>query len=430
MAYLLQNGHLVDPKNNRDEIVSLLLRDGKAEIVSSEFNDPKVEVIDATGKYLFPGFIDLQVHLREPGREDKENIFTGSRAALKGGVTSVVTMPNTTPVADNASVIAYQITQSEKAGYIRLFPTGAITKGQEGETLSEMKELRDAGAVALTEDGKDVQNKGLLEKAMEWAKTFDMLIMCHSEDESLHDHGVAHEGIMSARLGLSPVSAEVEDLAIEDNIALARKTGVRLHLLHISTKKGVDLLRKAKAEGLPVTGETCPQYFALNDRILEGYNTFAKMYPPIRDEEHRLAILEGLADGTIDAISTDHAPHLLSEKMRSFDDAAFGSVGLETSFALGYTHLVETGVLSLSRLIELFAAGPARVLQKSAELGHLGERAFADLVIFDPEASWTIDPNAFESKGRNCVFEKMKVQGKIETVFVGGEMKMRDGVIL
>jgi dihydroorotase len=421
-SILITNGHLIDPKNGIDEIYDVRIENGVIESVGKNLAAAD-ETIDASGKVVCPGLIDLQVHLREPGREDKETIETGLQSALAGGITSVVSMPNLNPVADNQAVIEFQIHKAQKLNLANLYPTGAITKGQKGLELAEMREMKLAGAVAVTDDGVDVQNAGVLEKAMEWAKTFDLPLLSHCEEVSLHaGEGVVHEGEWSTKLGLTGVSAEVEDYGVFRNVLLAEKTGVQFHALHCSTKKGLEIIAEAKARGANITCETCPQYFALTDAIVDGYNTNAKMYPPIRSQEHQDAVIERLKDGTIDCISTDHAPHIRPEKLQPFAAAAYGSVGLETSLAIGITYLVEKGHITMSQLIEKMSANPAKVIR--IDRGHLGVGAVADITIFDPKKEWTVNPEEFKTKARNCVFSGMKLTGKTTDVFVAGEKKL------
>lgn len=421
-SILITNGHLIDPKNNIDKMCDIRIENGVVESIGKNLQAAN-ETIDATGKVVCPGLIDLQVHLREPGREDRETIETGLKAAIAGGITSVVTMPNLNPVADNQAVIEFQICKAKKLGLANLFPTGAITKGQKGKELAEMREMKLAGAVAVTDDGVDVQSAGMLEKGMEWAKTFNLPLLSHCEEVSLHGgEGVMHEGEWSTKLGLTGVSAEVEDYGVFRSVLLAEKTGAQFHALHCSTKKGLEIIADAKKRGAHITCETCPQYFALTDAICEGYNTNAKMYPPIRSAEHQNAVIERLQDGTIDCISTDHAPHIRPDKFQPFAAAAYGSVGLETSLALGITHLVKKGHLTLTQLVEKMSTNPAKVIR--VDRGHLSVGSVADITIFDPKKEWTVDSEKFESKGRNCVFEGMKVQGKVTDVFVGGEKKL------
>ena len=423
---LITNGRVIDPHNGIDDVCDIVVENGRVKAVGKGLEEqysPQSfsEIVDATGKIVCPGLVDLQVHLREPGREDKETIETGLKAAIAGGITSVVSMPNVNPVADNQAVIEFQMRKAEQLQLANLFPAGAITKGQKGKELSEMRELKMAGAVAVTDDGVDVQNAGVLEKAMEWAKTFDLPVFSHCEESSLHNCGVMHEGEWSTRLGLSGISAEVEDYGVFRSVLLAEKTGAQFHALHCSTKKGLQIISEAKARGAHITCETCPQYFALTDAVVKGYNTNAKIYPPIRSTEHQQAVIERLQDGTIDCISTDHAPHIRPDKFQPFATAAYGSVGLETSLAVGITFLVHAGHLSFSQLIEKMSTNPAKVIRINR--GHLSVGAVADITIFDPEQEWVVDSTQFQSKGRNCVFEGMTLKGKVTDVFVAGEKK-------
>lgn len=424
-AILLTGGRVIDPVSGRDGIFDIMIRDGKVASIGKIKAEKDWTILNAKNKVICPGLVDLQVHLREPGREDKETIETGMRAAIAGGITSVVTMPNLNPVADNQAVIEFQLKRARELGLANLFPTASITAGEKGARLTEMREVKLSGAVAVTDDGIDVQSAGLLEKAMEWAKTFDLPVFSHCEEESLHDHGVMHEGEWSTRLGLPGVSAEVEDYGVFRSLLLAEKTGVNFHALHCSTERGLAIIAEAKKHSSRITSETCPQYFALTDAVCAGFNTFAKMYPPIRDDNHRKAVIKRLKDGTIDCISTDHAPHLLSEKLKPFADASFGSVGLETSLAVGITFLVDPGHLSLLELIRKMTVNPAKVIR--VDRGTIAEGKIADIAIFDPNQQWTVDPTKFRSKGKNSVFAGMQLMGKVTDVLVGGVIKYKDG---
>jgi len=428
-SILIQNGRVVDPYNNLDEISDILVIDGMIAKVTPEIADESDQVIDATGLVVAPGLVDLQVHFREPGREDRETIETGSRAALKGGVTTAVAMPNSTPTADNQAVIEFILKRAAETGLINILPTGAITSGQSGSMLSEMSEIKQAGGVAVTDDGNDVQNPAILRRAMEYAKTHDMLIMSHCETDSLTDGGVMHEGWVSTQLGLPATPAISEDLAVAKNIMLAELTGARLHLLHNSTAGAVAAIKSAKARGATnITAEVSVQHFALSDEQCLGYNTDAKMYPPLRSADHVAAIVVAIKDGTIDALTTDHAPHIEPDKLLPFEHAAMGSVGLEISFAVMYSYLVEPGHISLSEGIALMSHKPAAIIRSNR--GTLSEGAPADISIFDIKKTWTVDPMLLESKGKNCVFKQMKLTGKAKHVLVGGELQMQDERIL
>jgi dihydroorotase len=425
---LVRNGRVIDPKNNRDEIVDILVKDGKIARVEKNITDEADQIIDVTGLIVTPGLVDLHVHFREPGREDMETLETGSRAALAGGVTSAVTMPNTATIADNQTVIEFVINRSRALNLISLYPAGATTKKTEGDILSEMWELKRSGAVAVTDDGLDVQDEGLLLKAMEYAKTHDVLVMSHCETDTLDEHGAMHEGWVSSELGLPGIPEVAEDVAVHKNILLGRRSGARFHLTHNSTKGAVQAIREAKRSGLTnITADVSVHHFALTDEECRGYNTNAKMFPPLRPEDHRLAIIEALKDGTVDAITTDHAPHIEPDKIKPFSDAARGTVGIETSFAVMNTYLVQPGHLSLSQGIALMTHKPAEIIRINK--GTLSEGADADIAIFNIEERWTVDPATFQSKGKNSVFVGKELAGKAVHVVVGGAVKMKDGRI-
>jgi dihydroorotase len=428
-SILIKNGRVIDPKNKLDEVCDVLIVDGKIKQVAKDIKETTDETIDATGLTVTPGLIDLQVHFREPGREDRETILTGSRAALKGGVTSAVAMPNLTPVADNQSIIEFVINRAKEVGLINIFPTGSTTKGQTGEILSEMWELKNSGAVAVTDDGVDVQNPQLLRRAFEYAKTHDMLVMSHCETDELTDGGVMHEGWVSTQLGLPGSPAISEDLAVEKNVMLAELTGARLHLLHNSTIGAVAAIRRSKAKGTTnITAEVSVQHFSLTDEECLQYNTDAKMYPPLRSGDHVAEIIEAIKDGTIDALTTDHAPHIEPDKLLPFEHAAMGSVGLETSFAVMNTYLVEAGHITMSEGIALMTHKPAEVIR--VDRGDLSVGSVADVSIFDTKKEWVVDPTKFESKGKNCVFKNKTLKGKAVHVIVGGVIKMFEEKII
>lgn len=422
---LIKNGQVIDPKNDIDGIMDVLVVDGKIAKVEKGITDTADEVIDAEGLTVTPGLIDLQVHFREPGREDRETILTGSRAALKGGVTTAVAMPNSTPAADNQAVIEFVKKRAHEVGLINILPTGTTTRGQDGTRLTEMEEIKRSGAVAVTDDGSDVQNPGLLRNAMEYAKTHDLLVMSHCETDALTAGGVMHEGWVSTQLGLPATPAVSEDLAVEKNVMLAKLTGARLHVLHNSSQGAVEAIRRAKTEGYTnITAEVSVQHFALTDEECFGYNTDAKMYPPLRSQEHLDAIIEAIKDGTIDALTTDHAPHIEPDKLLPFEHAAFGSVGLETSFAVVLTYLVEPGHVRLCDVVSLMTDKPAAVIK--SDRGTLSIGAPADISMFNTKKDWVVDPQTFESKGKNCVFKDKTLKGKAVHVIVGGEIKLRD----
>lgn len=424
---LIKNGHVIDPANKIDAANDIYVENGKIKEVAKSIDKEADEVIDAKGLTVTPGLIDMQVHFREPGREDKETIETGSMAALAGGVTSVVVMPNTTPAADNQSVIGYIVKKAKELDLINVYPTGTITVAQKGNQLAEINDLKNAGAIAITDDGVDVQDEGILRRAMEYAKTLDILIMSHCETDSLTDGGVMHEGWVSTQLGLPGTPAISEDLAVQKNIMLAKMTGARLHLLHNSSAGAMKAITEAKKEGYKnITAEVSVQHFALTDEFCMGYNTDAKMYPPLRSEEHVKAVVKAIKDDVIDAFTTDHAPHTDAEKQEPFEDAAFGSTGLETSFAIMNTYLVEPKHIKLSKGIEKMTIGPAKIL--GIKKGTLSKGADADISIFDMKKEWVFDSKKQTySKGKNCIFNGLKLTGKCKIAIVGGVVKYKDG---
>lgn len=363
MKLFIANGYVIDPSQNVNAGRGVLIENGRigALLAPNEPAPEGVETFDATGLIVAPGFIDMHVHLREPGQEYKETIATGAAAAVAGGWTSVCAMPNTDPVNDSAAVTRFVIEQGRRANLANVFPVGAITKGQKGEELAEMGEMRDAGIVAVTDDGRPVPSAGLMRRAMEYARTFSLPVIDHCEDRSLAGRGVMHEGAWSLRLGLTGIPALAEELDAERDCRLAKLTGARLHIAHASTAGTMEIIRHAKEQGTDVTCEVMPHHWALTDAACAVYDTNAKMNPPLRSEEHRQAILKGFRDGTVDVIATDHAPHHADEKALEFDHAPFGITGLETAVGLALTHLVHTGTIDLARLVELCSTNPARI---------------------------------------------------------------------
>src|SRR5258708_5847258 len=363
MKLLIANGHLIDPSEHQNCGKNLLIENGKVAAWLAT-NDPApndAEVFDARGLVVAPGFIYMHVHLREPGQEDKETIATGCSAAIVGGWTSVCPMPNTNPVNDNAAITRYMIEQAERAGLANIFPVGAITKSSEGSELAEMGEMKAAGAVAVSDDGRPIPNAGIMRRAMQYASDFDLPVIDHCEDKSLSSGGVMHEGKVSLLLGLKGMPALAEDIDAVRDIILAAETGAHIHIAHVSTKGTIEAIRRAKNEDIKVTCEVTPHHFTLTDKAVEGYDTNTKMAPPLRSEEHLEAILDAIKDGTIDAIATDHAPHHSDEKALEYDRAPFGITGLETAVGLAFNELVHKGVIDLVRLIEMCAANPAKI---------------------------------------------------------------------
>lgn len=428
-SLLIQQGRVIDPANKLDGIYDVLIENGKIAQVAKKITKKAQQTIDAKGLLVTPGLIDMQVHFREPGREDRETLETGSMAALAGGITSVVTMPNVSPVADNQTVIEFIIKRAHELNLINIFPTGAITKKQEGTTLAEMNELKRSGAIAVTDDGSDVQDEGLLKRALEYAKTVDMLLMSHCETEDLTEGGVMHEGWVSTQLGLPGIPALSEDMAVYKNILLAEETGARLHLLHNSTAGAIRAIREAKKRGAKnISAEVCVQHFSLTDEECMGYNTNAKMYPPLRSQEHLDAVIAGIKDGTVDAFTTDHAPHIEPDKIKTFQDAAFGFVGIETSFAVVHTYLVATKKVPLALCVEKMTTGPAKILRLNK--GTLTVGADADVSIFNLDEEWVVDEKKFFSKGKNSPYIGKKLIGKTAYTIVGGVVKYKEGKIV
>lgn len=425
---LIKGGRVLDPANNRDEKADVLVKNGKIAKVGKGIGERADETIDARNLVVCPGLIDMHVHLREPGREDKETIATASRAAAAGGFTTIVGMPNTTPDADNQTVIEFVLSKARKEAVVNVLPIGAITKKREGKELAEIGELKKTGAVAVSDDGTDVQNANVMRKAMEYCTMWSIPILSHSEDVELSAGGAMHEGLVSTELGLPGKPAASEETMIGREVILAKMTGAQVHFCHISTSGSVDLVRLAKKQGAKVTGETCPHYFALTDEAVKGYNANAKVNPPLRSEEHRKAVLEGLKDGTIDVIASDHAPHLLVEKFYEFELCENGIAGLETMLPLVLDRLVGKKVLALGQAIEKMTVNPARAL--GLDKGTLGEGKEADITIIDLGKEEAVEPKKFESKGRNTPFAGMKLKGKAAYTIVAGKVVMREGKVV
>jgi dihydroorotase len=420
MNILIKNGHVIDPANKVDEKLDILLSDGKIARLGKPGSIPAdgAQVVEASGKLVVPGLIDMHVHLREPGFEYKETIKTGMAAAKAGGFTSVCSMPNTNPVNDNRSVTEFILSEAHDA-LARVFPIGAITKGSKGEELAEMAELHSAGCVAFSDDGKPVMSAAIMRRAMEYSKIFDMPVISHCEECTLSDKGVMNEGFVSTELGLRGIPAAAEEVMVARDIALAGLTGCRVHIAHVSTAGSVRMVREAKARGVKITAETCPHYFTLTDEAVRGYNTMAKMNPPLRTAEDVAAIKQGLKDGTLDVIATDHAPHAMDEKSVEFDYAPFGIVGLETAVGLVFK-LVHEGVLSLTEAVRKLSFNPASILKINK--GTLSTGADADITIIDPDVEWTVDSSQFKSKSRNTPFDGWKLKGRAVRTIVGGRL--------
>ena len=419
---LIKGGTAVLPEG--EKVCDILVDGDKIVKIAKNVEDKAAKVIDAKGLHVFPGLIDMHVHLREPGFEYKEDIASGSAAAVRGGFTQVCCMPNTQPVCDNAAVVGYIIARAKEVGLCKVRPIGAITKGEQGETLAEIGKMKEAGAVALSDDGKPVPSARMMRLGMEYASDFGLICLSHCEDKSLADGGCVNEGYNSTLAGLKGIPRAAEEVMIAREIVLAETLGKRVHICHVSTKGGVRLLRDAKARGVAVTAETCPHYFALTDDIILSYDANTKVNPPVREAEDVEAIKEGLKDGTLDCIVTDHAPHHADEKNVEYDLAAFGISGIETSFSLSYTHLVKGGVLTLGQLAERMSGAPARIL--GLEGGALKEGGVADIMLADLNEKYVIDSRKFVSKGKNTPFNGSEVYGRVKATIVDGKVRFSE----
>ncbi|MFL5550737.1 MAG: dihydroorotase [Gemmatimonadaceae bacterium] len=424
---LLHGGTLVDPSQRLEERGDLLIIDGAiAEIGASLGGPDDADVIDCTDLIVSPGFIDVHCHLREPGREDVETIATGARAAAAGGFTAVCAMPNTDPVTDNQAAVGFIVRQAQRAGAARVYPIGAISVGQEGKALAEFGEMVGAGAVAVSDDGRPVASAQLMRTALEYARTFRIPVIDHCEEPTLSAAGAMNEGIVSAQLGLKGIPAEAEEIMVIRDILLARLTGGHVHLAHMSTKGSVELIRWGKDRGINVTAEVCPHHLSLTEESVRGYETNAKMNPPLRTAADVEALRDAVKDGTIDLIATDHAPHHYDEKEREFADAPNGIVGLETALAVVVTNLVETGYLSFPQLVDRMSCTPARIFNLPG--GSLARGAAADVTVFDPRLRWKVDPTRFLSKGRNTPYSGVTLVGRAACTIVAGSVVFRSGI--
>lgn len=420
---LIRNGRVVDPASRRDEIADVLLEDGQVAAVGPGLEAPGADVFDATGLVVAPGFIDMHVHLREPGFEHAETIETGSRAAAAGGFTSICAMPNTAPVNDNPTVTRYIIERARRFALTNVFPIGAITKDSAGEELAAIGSMKAAGAVAVSDDGRPVMNARVMRRAMETARSFGLPVIDHCEDLHLSAGGDMHEGAVSLRLGLRGIPSCSEDVMVARDILLTEVTGARFHVAHISSRRSVELVAEAKRRGLPVTCEATPHHILLSDADIIPYDSNYKMKPPLRTPCDVAALIQGLADGTIDALATDHAPHPGSEKMQEFEQCPFGIIGLETALAIASEVLYHSGRVSLLRLVELFTLGPARIL--NLDRGRLAPGAPADVTIFDPDRVWTYDVTRSYSKSSNTPFHGRTFRGRAVATIVAGSVVWR-----
>jgi len=416
---IIRNGNLV--LKNSVEQKDLLIENGKIVKIAKNIPADGSQEIDASGKHVFPGLIDMHVHLREPGFERKEDIESGAKAAVKGGFTQVCCMPNTNPVTDNKVVVTYIKAREKEVNLCKIHPIGAITKGLKGEEMAAIAGMKKAGAVALSDDGVAVKNARLMRLAMEYAKGFDLKCLCHCEDKDLVDGGSVHEGLSATIAGLKGIPRAAEDVIIAREIALAESLDTAVHICHVSTYSGVRMIRDAKRAGVKVTAETCPHYYFATDEIIRSYDTNTKVNPPIREEIDKQAILEGLKDGTLDCIVTDHAPHHADDKNVEYAQAAFGISGIETSFGFAIKYLYQAGVLSLNEIADKMSYNPAQIL--GLDGGEIKEGGVADLMIADLNETWTIEPEKFVSKGKNNPFKGTELAGVVKYTLVDGEIK-------
>ncbi|HTZ18463.1 MAG TPA: dihydroorotase [Dissulfurispiraceae bacterium] len=424
----IKNGRIIDPSRGIDGVGDLVIENGRiAEVVVGKSGNSRKlaaaadtnEIVDAHGMLVVPGLVDMHTHLREPGFEFKETIKTGTMAGIRGGFTSLCPMPNTNPVNDNPTVAAFVIKKAMAEGHCSVFPIGAITKGQQGQELAEMGLMNEIGCVAFSDDGRPVMNSLVMRRALEYSKAFSFPLIAHCEDLGLSDDGVMNEGSLSTYFGLKGIPAEAEEVMVARDIMLARLTGGRIHIAHVSTRGSVELVRRAKIEGIKVTAETCPHYFSITERAVEGFNTNAKVNPPLRTDDDVLAIKEGLKDGTIDVIATDHAPHHIDEKMLEFDRAPSGISGLETALALSL-RLVGEGVLTIDQMLEKMTINPSKIL--GIDRGTLNIKAVADVLVMDTEREFIVRPDEFESKGKNTPFAGWTLKGQPVVVISKGRV--------
>ncbi|MEG0764436.1 MAG: dihydroorotase [Pseudoflavonifractor sp.] len=420
MKLLIRQGKLVDPVGGIGGVLDVLIEDGKVAVIGSNLYDPEAQIIDAAGLVVCAGLVDMHVHLREPGFEDKETIETGCRAAAAGGFTSIAPMPNTRPVTDCPEVLAYVLEQAAKAHGAQVFPIGAVTLGQKGQALTDSEALKAAGAVALSDDGVPVQNANLLRDALILAHRQELTILSHCEDANMVGNRAVNEGRISRQLRMEGRPAIAEELQVARDAMLAEETGAAIHICHVSTAKSVSIIRRYKKRGVQITCETCPQYFTLTEDEILREGSLARVNPPLRTPVDVEGILDGLKDGTIDAIATDHAPHTAAEKAKPLAEAPSGMVGLETALAVTLTALYHTGEMALSDILRKMTINPACILR--IPKGRLTIGSDGDAVIFDPEERWTVDPEAFLSKGRNTPYGGKELRGRVKYTIVGGEV--------
>lgn len=425
---IIQGGRVIDPANKVDQTKDVFVKKGKIVHALSELEKPLAQVIDAKGLVVCPGFVDIHVHFREPGQTHKESIKTGCEAAAAGGFTSVVCMPNTSPCMDNAGTIQYMKDVALRDASVHVFPTGTITQGRKGEQLAPIGSLKQAGVVAITDDGDCVQSNEIMRRALEYAKMFDLPVMDHCQEATLTDGAVMHEGNVSLKLGLKGWPSAAEDIIVSRNVILAAYTGAHVHMQHLSSAYSVDTIRRAKARGIPVSAEVTPHHMLLTDEALSGYSTLSKMNPPVRCEEDRQALIEGILDGTIDIIATDHAPHTDYEKDVEFDRAPFGIIGLETCLGVALEVLYHSKKADLSFIIARMTHMPSDIL--SLGKGTLSEGADADITLFDPTESWTYTQDIIKSRSHNTPWLERSFKGRVKKTIVSGKLVFDNGKIL
>jgi dihydroorotase len=420
MQLIIRQGRVVDPSQKINKVFDLGIEDGRVAEIAARIRKKGRKEIDARGLIVAPGFVDMHVHLREPGREDAETIETGTNAAARGGFTAVACMPNTPPVNDSEAVTSFILERAREVSKIAVFPVGAITKGSQGETLAEIGEMHRAGIVAISDDGHPVQNNQVMRRAMEYSKLFDLPVIDHCDDKDLAAGGVMNEGYYSTLLGLRGINPAAEEIHVLRDIVLARQTRARVHIAHISTRHSLEAVARAKSGNIPVTCEVTPHHLLLTEAQVTSYSTSTKMNPPLRSQDDTDALVAGMASGVIDAIATDHAPHNANDKMLEFDRAPFGVVGLETVVGLILDRFVRTGVLSLDRMVQLLSTNPSRILK--LERGTLAKGFQADVTIMDPELQWTVNSGEFHSRSRNTPFEGWKLKGGPALTIVRGKV--------
>lgn len=419
MRIVIKNGIVIDGFGG-EEKADIFINYGIIKGIDKDIDVSDAIVIDAEGKYVLPGFVDMHTHLRQPGFEEKETIRTGTEAAAAGGFTTIACMPNTNPPIDSEVVVEYVKAVAQREGVVKVLPIGAMTKGMKGEEITEMAMLKKAGVVALSDDGFPIMSAGIMKRVMTYGKMYDLLMITHCEDKTLSGEGVMNSGIIATMLGLKGIPREAEEVMLARNIILAKATGVRLHIAHVSTKGSVELIRRAKEEGVSITAEVTPHHLTLTDEAVYNYDTNTKVFPPLRTREDVEALIEGLKDGTIDAIATDHAPHTKDDKKVPYDMAAFGISGLETAFSVINTFLVQTGIITMKALVNYMSMNPARILGISNGI-RVG--ATADIVIVNPHEEYTVDKEKFKSKGKNTPYHGMKLKGVVEYTIVEGQIR-------